>query len=1248
MEIRLRCFFLITGIMLLGINLFAQAPIISYAPSIDVYTLNTAITGPTLTNAGGAVAAFAFGTGVPLAGATLSNPYGMGIDPTTGNIYVCNYGNGTVSKYNSLGTFISNTFFTGGTISNPAGITFDASGNAYLLNYNRTNNGLGNGNAYVDQYNSSGAYQSTIVQGLGTANGIAIDLSSNLYVAQGSNNGGNNTVSQFNTSGALGFTTGSTNTANPVAVAVDGSGNIYVLDNTNQNVTKFNSTGTYVSTLITGFTNPNAICTDGAGDIYVGDSGTGGGTGSVKVYDSSGTLLTTIAGLTDPEGLVTDSKGNLYVSDYTNGTITKYPPIGGYHLSGALYAGLSFNSTTGVFSGAPTTPFTATNYTVTAYNASGNSTSNTITLSCPANLAAPDISYNPSINVFTIGTAITPLSATNVGGAPTSWTIVPSAATLLANTGLTFTSTGVNAGTFSGTPTKSSGPTDYSVTATNASGSSTARTSIACVIDDFWTGSNSSSWTDALNWSAGVPTKADLASVGVINYTGPDPVVTANTNAYFVTFGAANSATLTVNSGVTFTINNILIINNNAAPIFQGSGSISLATSCFVNITGTGALTISSPLTVTLQSNPNGSAQIGQMTTGSITGTVSVQRYITGGAGYRGYRLLSSPVSTSATSGVVSINYIKNSCYVTGTTGAAGGFDVGFVNNPTLYLFRENLAGTNGSFTSGNFRGVNDLTTAPAYGIDVDGPGYSIYDGNGYLFFFRGDRSKATLANEGTSYVPTNTTLTATGALNQGQITVKNWYTGSANLLETNISPSLSVKGFNLVGNPYASSIDWDTYSTTLPNTTGIYAPGVASFLYILMPNGNYNIYQANPNGNHQSTGGIANSNVIPSGQGFFVQATGANPSLTFNESAKIKSEAFPGVGGNLFLGPPPQAAVSQYLHLLLTQDSVKEDGTLISFKSNAVAQYVPGEDAPYKAGSGPASLNSISADNVALAINTMPLPKQVPVIIPLNVNANKDGTYQLNMSTIKEIPAIYEVWLMDAYTKDSLDFRQTPTYSFDIVRSIAASHGAGRFSIVIRQNPALGIHLLSFTATKASDGAETVWKTENEQNYTNFTIERSNDGGATFNVVGGYASSGLSTYSLLDKDPIKGANQYRLKIEDLNGAITYSNVVTLMYGDSANNVAANNISVYPNPVVGPINLTIAPNIVSASGAVKLSNPPYSITITNSSGSVVKTVTSLQTQWQDNVSDMLPGTYVIQVVNANNKTVVGKTKFIKL
>src|ERR1019366_780168 len=110
--------------------------------------------------------------------------------------------------------------------------------------------------------------------------------------------------------------------------------------------------------------------------------------------------------------------------------------------------------------------------------------------------------------------------------------------------------------------------------------------------------------------------------------------------------------------------------------------------------------------------------------------------------------------------------------------------------------------------------------------------------------------------------------------------------------------------------------------------------------------------------------------------------------------------------------------------------------------------------------------------------------------VIPLNVGANVNGSYQLTMAALNSIPAIYQVWLMDAYKKDSLDFRNNSVYSFDITRSIAASYGAGRFSIVIRQNPVLGVRLLSFNATKATKGVQTVWTTENEQNYTNFTLE--------------------------------------------------------------------------------------------------------------------------------------------------------------
>ncbi len=63
--------------------------------------------------------------------------------------------------------------------------------------------------------------------------------------------------------------------------------------------------------------------------------------------------------------------------------------------------------------------------------------------------------------------------------------------------------------------------------------------------------------------------------------------------------------------------------------------------------------------------------------------------------------------------------------------------------------------------------------------------------------------------------------------------------------------------------------------------------------------------------------------------------------------------------------------------------------------------------------------------------------------------------------------------------------------------------------------------------------------------------MERSTDNWLTFEVLGGFASSALGTYSFTDKNPPVAADQYRLKMEDLNGTITYSQVVTLMYANA-------------------------------------------------------------------------------------------------
>jgi hypothetical protein len=58
--------------------------------------------------------------------------------------------------------------------------------------------------------------------------------------------------------------------------------------------------------------------------------------------------------------------------------------------------------------------------------------------------------------------------------------------------------------------------------------------------------------------------------------------------------------------------------------------------------------------------------------------------------------------------------------------------------------------------------------------------------------------------------------------------------------------------------------------------------------------------------------------------------------------------------------------------------------------------------------------------------------------------------------------------------------------------------------------------------------------------------------------------------------------------------------------------------------------------------------PSYNIKVISITGTVVSTTTSSQPIWQSNISNLLPGTYIIQVVNNKDKTLVGKGTFVKM
>ncbi len=274
-----------------------------------------------------------------------------------------------------------------------------------------------------------------------------------------------------------------------------------------------------------------------------------------------------------------------------------------------------------------------------------------------------------------------------------------------------------------------------------------------------------------------------------------------------------------------------------------------------------------------------------------------------------------------------------------------------------------------------------------------------------------------------------------------------------------------------------------------------------------------------------------------------------------------------------------------------------------------------------------------------------MTLPKAAQAdTVNINVWAAVSGQYTITRSALKSIPDLYNIWLMDKYKKDSVNLKRTATYTFNIDLNDTASVSAHRFLIVTRQDPSLAVHLLSFTATKATGGALSSWKIDNEQNNTNFTVERSTDNGLNFDALGGFLSNGSGTYDFTDKNPLVGVNQYRLKIVDLNGGVTYSKVVPLTYSDLGNNKPpVNTISIYPNPARSSIKVSITQTALAHPDNISVS-----IIITGSNGVIVRKAISSQTEWEANVSNLLPGSYVVQVVNNKDKSLLGKTKFVKL
>ena len=180
------------------------------------------------------------------------------------------------------------------------------------------------------------------------ARGQAIYATPYSFVTIAGTNGASGSVDGTNTAAQFGL---------PVDAAVDTNGNLYAVDNLNNNIRKVTPVGTnWVVTTIAGslnsgntdgtnqnaqFDGPNSIAIDASGNLYVADTFncnlrkiTPVGTnwvvstiaGASVPGNADGTNL--IAEFSYPYGIAVDASGNVYVADTYAYTIRKVTPVG--------------------------------------------------------------------------------------------------------------------------------------------------------------------------------------------------------------------------------------------------------------------------------------------------------------------------------------------------------------------------------------------------------------------------------------------------------------------------------------------------------------------------------------------------------------------------------------------------------------------------------------------------------------------------------------------------------------------------------------------------------------------------------------------------------------------------------------------------------------------------------------------------------------------------------------------------------
>jgi hypothetical protein len=370
-------------------------------------------------------------------------------------------------------------------------------------------------------------------------------------------------------------------------------------------------------------------------------------------------------------------------------------------------------------------------------------------------------------------------------------------------------------------------------------------------------------------------------------------------------------------------------------------------------------------------------------------------------ADVRGFRFLSSPVIGAT------FSQWQQHTHITGPGGAVNGFDPTTTNAASCFYYDEVVPGL-------NFLGFTSIPNTSS----------TIEEGRGYRILIRGDRTINLSQNNATQSLANNSALlrvSGSPRIATSAISLPVSYSATS---------SLANDGWNLVGNPLPSPIDWDASSgwvkTNLDNAIYVWRTAVGAYYSWV--------------GGTTTPASILNPTIINSGEAFFVKANNTAPVLTLTES--VKSTLNP----NVNFKSAQQSSPTQWVKFSTPNDSLSDE---MAFKIEPNASFAfDGSWDAFKYGNPSININSWLGSQ-AYAINSFP-PIFDTLMLPLRVSSVVQGPYVLSFRNRVGDWSGYSVSLVDRFLSSVHVVDTSFQHTFSITAD-TASFGTNRFYLRIQ-----------------------------------------------------------------------------------------------------------------------------------------------------------------------------------------------------